>query len=152
MAAAIALRGDCDSGLLRELAKQSEDADQVRRLLALAVVYGGGSRSDGARAGGVGLQTFRDWVLRLNAAGPESGESLCAGAAIGTGIRHSLAVGYDFGTTRIVDGDWQSAGDNPAHPRPQAAGVSAAAHQNLLLGRRHQQYWVGRRPSSAVPA
>ena len=32
MAAAIALRGDCDSGLLRELAKQSEDADQVRRL------------------------------------------------------------------------------------------------------------------------
>jgi len=50
MAAAIALRGDCDSGLLRELAKQSEDADQVRRLLALAVVYDGGSRSDGARA------------------------------------------------------------------------------------------------------
>ena len=38
---------------LRELAKQSEDADQVRRLLALAVVYDGGSRSDGARAGGV---------------------------------------------------------------------------------------------------
>ena len=70
MAAAIALRGDCDSGLLRELAKQSEDADQVRRLLALAVVYDGGSRSDGARAGGVGLQTFRDWVLRFNAAGP----------------------------------------------------------------------------------
>jgi hypothetical protein len=30
MAAAIALRGDCDSGQLRELAKQSEDADQVR--------------------------------------------------------------------------------------------------------------------------
>jgi hypothetical protein len=49
MAAAIALRRDCDSGLLRELAKQSEDADQVRRLLALAVVYDGGSRSDGAR-------------------------------------------------------------------------------------------------------
>jgi transposase len=70
MASAIALRGDCDSGLLRELAKQSEDADQVRRLLALAVVYDGGSRSDGARAGGVGLQTFRDWVLRFNAAGP----------------------------------------------------------------------------------
>ena len=70
MAAAIALRGDCDSGLLRELAKQSEDADQVRRLLALAVVYDGGSRGDGARAGGVGLQTFRDWVLRFNAAGP----------------------------------------------------------------------------------
>ena len=70
MAAAIALRGDYESGQLRELARQSEDADQVRRLLALAVVYDGGSRSEGARAGGVGLQTFRDWVLRFNAAGP----------------------------------------------------------------------------------
>ena len=52
MAAAIALRTDYESRQLRELAKQSEDADQVRRLLALAVVYDGGSRSDGARAGG----------------------------------------------------------------------------------------------------
>ena len=71
MAAAIALRGDYEGTRLRELAKQSEDADQVRRLLALAVVYDGGSRSDGARAGGVGLQTFRDWVLRFNASGPD---------------------------------------------------------------------------------
>ena len=65
MAAAIALRGDYESAQLRELARQSEDADQVRRLLALALVYDGGSRSAGARAGGVGLQTFRDWVLRF---------------------------------------------------------------------------------------
>jgi transposase len=70
MAAAIALRGDYESAQLRELARQSEDADQVRRLLALALVYDGGSRSVGARAGGVGLQTFRDWVLRFNAKGP----------------------------------------------------------------------------------
>jgi transposase len=71
MAAAIALRGDYKSAQLRELARQSADADQVRRLLALALVYDGGSRSEGARAGGVGLQTFRDWVLRFNAAGPD---------------------------------------------------------------------------------
>ena len=71
MAAAVALRSDYESRQLREFAKQSEDVDQVRRLLALAVVYDGGSRSDGARAGGVGLQTFRDWVLRFNAAGPD---------------------------------------------------------------------------------
>ena len=42
----------------------------MRRLLALAVVYDGGLRSDGAEAGGVGLQTFRNWVLRFNADGP----------------------------------------------------------------------------------
>ena len=70
MAAAIALRADYESTQLRELARQSVDADQVRRLLALALVYDGGSRSAGARAGGVGLQTFRDWVLRFNAKGP----------------------------------------------------------------------------------
>ena len=45
MAAAIALRGDYERAELRELAKQSEDADQTRRLMALAVVYDGGSRS-----------------------------------------------------------------------------------------------------------
>jgi len=70
MSAAIALRDDYDAAVLRELAKRSEDAAQVRRLLALAVVYDGGLRSDGAEAGGVGLQTFRDWVLRFNADGP----------------------------------------------------------------------------------
>jgi transposase len=70
MAAAIALRDDYDASRLREFAKRSEDADQTRRLMALAVVYDGGSRSDGAKAGGVELQTFRDWVLRFNADGP----------------------------------------------------------------------------------
>src|SRR5579872_2715804 len=72
MAAAIGLREDYDAAALRELAKQSKDADQTRRLMALAVVYDGGSRGDGAKAGGVGLQTFRDWVLRFNADGPAS--------------------------------------------------------------------------------
>ena len=52
MSAAIALRDDYDAAMLRELAKWSDDAAQVRRLLALAVVYDGGLRSDGAEAGG----------------------------------------------------------------------------------------------------
>jgi len=34
------------------------------------VIYDGGSRSDAAAIGGVGLQTVRDWVLRLNRDGP----------------------------------------------------------------------------------
>jgi hypothetical protein len=55
MAEAIALRDDYDAAGLRELAKQPEDADQTRRLMALAVVYDGGSRGDGAKAGDVGL-------------------------------------------------------------------------------------------------
>ena len=70
MAAAIALRSDFDGMALRRLAKGTKDAGQARRLLALAEIRDGGSRSDAARVGGVGLQTVRDWVLRFNACGP----------------------------------------------------------------------------------
>jgi transposase len=71
MAAPIRLRSDFDAARLRDLAKRSRDPDQTRRLLALAVIYEGGSRTDAARIGAVGLQTVRDWVLRFNAEGPE---------------------------------------------------------------------------------
>ena len=70
MAAAVRVRGDYDAAGLRELAKRSADAAQTRRLLALAAVYDGGSRSEAAKIGGVGLQTVRDWVLAFNAEGP----------------------------------------------------------------------------------
>ena len=56
MASPIALRGDFDGPGLRRLAKQSKDAAQARRLLALAEIYDGGSRTDAARIGGVTLQ------------------------------------------------------------------------------------------------
>ena len=70
MAAAIGVRGDYDATRLRELAKRSGDANQTRRLLALAAIYDGGSRTEAARIGGVGVQTVRDWVLAFNAEGP----------------------------------------------------------------------------------
>jgi transposase len=66
----IALRPDCDAALLRWIARESEDADQVRRLMTLAVIYDGGSRTEAAKAGCVTLQVVRDWVLRFNADGP----------------------------------------------------------------------------------
>ena len=69
MAAPVALRSDYDAKALRRLAKASRDADQTRRLLALAAIYDGSSRVDAAEIGGVGLQTVRDWVLRFNAEG-----------------------------------------------------------------------------------
>lgn len=71
MGAAIALRADYSADELRRLAKGSRDADQTRRLLALAAIYEGASRTAAARICGVGLQIVRDWVLRLNAEGPE---------------------------------------------------------------------------------
>ena len=66
----IPLRLDHDAAGLCGLARASEDADQVRRLLALALIYDGGSRTQAAAAGGVMLQVVCDWVLRFNAHGP----------------------------------------------------------------------------------
>jgi len=67
----IALRPDYDAARLRGLAKAARDGGQSRRLLALAEIYDGGSRTRAARVGGVGLQTLRDWVVRFNARGPD---------------------------------------------------------------------------------
>lgn len=71
MAAAIGLRVDYTAAGLRSLARLSRDGNHVRRLLTMATIYEGGTRSDAARFGDVGLQTVRDWVLRFNAAGPD---------------------------------------------------------------------------------
>ena len=70
MGRAIELRRDYDGDALRALAKRSTDANQTRRLLALAVAYDGGRRGEAAKAGSVGRQILRDWVLRFNAEGP----------------------------------------------------------------------------------
>ena len=71
MAAAIELRGDFTGDDLRRLARSSRDAKQVRRLLALAAICDGGTRTEAARIGGVGLQIVRDWVERFNAEGSD---------------------------------------------------------------------------------
>ncbi len=71
MSAAIALRDDFDAADLRGLAVKAKDADQARRLLALAAVYDGMDREEAARIGGMDRQTLRDWVHRFNERGPE---------------------------------------------------------------------------------
>jgi len=43
----------------------------ARRLLLLAAVQDGASRTEAARIGGMDRQTLRDWVHRFNAQGPE---------------------------------------------------------------------------------
>jgi transposase len=66
----IPLRSDYDAASLRALARASKDAPQARRLLALAAIYDGVSRTEAAGIGCVTLQIVRDWVLRFNAHGP----------------------------------------------------------------------------------
>ena len=71
MSVPIPLRGDFKAYQLRGLAKKAKDGPQARRLLTLAAIYDGASRTEAAKIGGVGLQIIRDWVLRFNALGPD---------------------------------------------------------------------------------
>lgn len=71
MAAAIGVRSDFTPEDLRRFSRGCGDPDQVRRLLALALILDGSSRSEAAKAAGVTLQIVRDWVIRFNADGPD---------------------------------------------------------------------------------
>jgi transposase len=65
------LRLDFDAARVRGLAKKTKDGPQARRLLALAAIYDGATRTEAAEIGGVGLQIIRDWVMRFNARGSD---------------------------------------------------------------------------------
>ena len=67
----VPLRTDFDAAAVRALARRTKDGPQARRLLTLAAVYDGASRTEAARIGGVGLQIVRDWVVKFNERGPD---------------------------------------------------------------------------------
>ena len=54
---------------LRSVASKCRDGAQVRRLLALALVLDGHTRTEAADQAGMDRQTLRDWVHRYNAEG-----------------------------------------------------------------------------------
>ena len=60
----IALRPDFDAASVKRAARRSKDGAQTRRLLALAAIYEGSSRTEAARIGWVTLQIVRDWVVK----------------------------------------------------------------------------------------
>ena len=64
-------RTDFDAISVRSAARRSKNGAQTRRLLALAAIYDGASRTEAARIGGVTLQIVRDWVMKFNATGPD---------------------------------------------------------------------------------
>jgi len=62
-------RTDFSAEELRHEARRVRDANQARRLLALALILEGASRSEAARLSGMDRQTLADWVHRYNAEG-----------------------------------------------------------------------------------
>ncbi|GJD51129.1 IS630 family transposase ISGdi5 [Methylobacterium crusticola] len=71
MPAAVRLRTDFTARELRHRATVTKNANQSRRLLAVAAVLYGMSRAQAARIGGMDRQTLPDWVHRFNARGPD---------------------------------------------------------------------------------
>lgn len=60
------VRTEHSSADLRRMAGQLKNADQVRRVLAIAFVLDGWSRAEAAQACGMDRQTLRDWIHRYN--------------------------------------------------------------------------------------
>ena len=67
----ISLTDNCTAPGLRSVARRSKHAGQARRLMALAALYDGATRTEAAAMAGVTVQIIRDWVLKLNAHGPD---------------------------------------------------------------------------------
>ena len=68
---AITLRDDYSAEEVRALAARAKNGAQARRLLSIAMVYDGMSRTAAAAIGGMDRQTLRDWVHRFNDEGPD---------------------------------------------------------------------------------
>ena len=107
MGSAILLRADFDGDRLRLLARQTKDANQARRLLALSSIYDGGSRANAARLGSVTVQIVRDWVVRFNDRGPDgliNGKAPGKPSLLNDEQRAALAQAIDRGPTPYLDG------------------------------------------------
>ena len=70
MSAVEITRADYTAGELRALSARCADGAQVRRILAIAMVLEGRSRTEAAELNGMDRQTLRDWVHRYNRSGP----------------------------------------------------------------------------------
>jgi transposase len=107
MSAAIPLRRDFDASQLRSLARKTKNGPQARRLLALAAIYDGATRTQAAEIGGVGLQIVRDWVSRFNARGPDgllNGKSPGQPSKLNDGQRQELIRMIESGPIPAVHG------------------------------------------------
>ena len=106
---AVALKEDLSAAELRAAAAAAKDADQARRLLALAAVRDGMSRQAAARLGGMDRQTLRDWVHAFNAGGivalindTSPGRPSKLSAEHKAEIKALVETGPDFETDGIV--------------------------------------------------
>ena len=135
----IPLRSDYDADQVRAAARRTKDGPQARRLLALAAIYDGGTRTEAARIGGVTLQIVRGLghqVQRRRACGPCSTELLPVSwtPRLGCFTRLEGANG-----TATVQPGVQSGGG----PAGEECGVSVVqASRDLDVGENILRRWI----------
>src|SRR4051795_8869522 len=69
----VPLRTDFDAAALRAIARKTKDGPQARRLLALAAIYDGATRTAAARIGGVPGPVVRGWGGEFQGQAPGTG-------------------------------------------------------------------------------
>ncbi len=105
--AGVQLSDGLSAAEFRSAAAAAKDANQARRLLALAAVREGQSREDAARVGGMTRQTLRDWVHAYNGGGIAAlinGKSTGRPAKLADDIRSAIKTLVDKGADFEKDG------------------------------------------------
>jgi len=72
MSAPIPLRQDFGCVAAAQFSQENQRRSSGRRLLALAAIYDGATRTEAAKIGRRRASDHRDWVLRFNARGPDA--------------------------------------------------------------------------------
>ena len=140
MSRAIAItRTDMTGKELRAAASRSRDARAARRMLAVALVLEGASRTAAARAGGMDRQTLRDWVIRYNEGGvdglrdrPRSGRRPRLNAAQLAELARLVEAGPDIAVHGVVR--WRCV-DLQAEIKARFEVELSERHVGRLLGR-----------------
>ena len=102
-------RTDRTSGELRAVSAKCRDGAQVRRLLAIAMVFEGTPRTEAAACNGMDRQTLRDWVHRYNEGGVDAlksqekpGRTPYLTEAQMAELRQLVVDGPDLATDKVV--------------------------------------------------
>src|SRR4051794_18010986 len=98
----VPLRTDFDAKALRTIARATKDGPQARRLLALAAIYDGATRTAAARIGGVTVQIVRGWVGKVNAHGAQG----VGGTRYGPGLLDTILSVFSGGVECCRRSEW----------------------------------------------
>src|SRR4051812_43316178 len=151
----VSLRTDFDAAALRAIARQTKDGPQARRLLALAAIYEGATRTEAARIGGVTVQIIVEsrtgavaWAMRQRSVSrPRSSNRTCGFPASGFPTGFSPRPTAARRVRCVLPKQWAMADApsntdrRPSSPRGKAsseasgyAGVFQAHRQSPILG------------------